>query len=65
MWRFSVRTVWMQGGLIILAALAAIPPTIDSALITGTVLVCALMVIPVREVYLRADFDEGQGKSVQ
>jgi hypothetical protein len=55
----------MQGGLIILAALAAIPPTVDSALITGTVLVCALMVIPVKEVYLRADFDEGQGKSVQ
>ena len=49
------------GGLVILFGLAEIPPTWDSALITGTVLVCALMVLPVREVYLRSDFDERKG----
>ena len=46
------------GGLVLLVALGSIPPSWDGALITGTVLVCALLVVPVREVYLRSQYDE-------
>ena len=38
--------------------LAYIPPDWQSVLMTATVLVCALMVVPVREQYLRSDYDE-------
>ena len=41
-----------------LAVLAYIPPDWQSVLMTATVLVCALMVVPVREQYLRSDYDE-------
>ena len=43
-------------------ALSSIPPALDSALITFTVFVCALLVLPVREVYLRSDFDQSEKK---
>eukprot|EP01052_Picozoa_sp_SAG31_P001388 SAG31_NODE_47_length_30979_cov_41.708841_22_plen_190_part_00 len=49
-------------GLALLALLDAIPPDWLSAIVTLTVLLCAILIVRVEEVYLRTEYDEQHGQ---